>query len=117
MSDRHTPHLPHISLTSPHISTRCLTGTPIQNSSDDLFALLRFLRLPKYGETLAAYKTLARHPDGLRALLDSLMLRRRKADFFNGKPILSLPPKLCARRATPFGSPDEAEGYAAPEEE
>lgn len=72
----------------------CLTGTPIQNSVNDLFPLLRFLKCPKY-ESFAEFQALTSRGGGgsdrLSAILQSLMLRRLKSDHFNGRPILQLP--------------------------
>ena len=75
----------------------CVTGTPLQNSPDDLFPLLKFLGYPSFGESLPVFRALTHHKEGaeqLQVLLRSLMLRRRKRDTFGGRPILaSLPPR------------------------
>ena len=98
----------------------CVSGTPMQNSVGDLYALLRFLRVGRYGESLAAFKELTAkggaicrplpcfsgllrpsptfHRAGtgsneMRSLLEVLMMRRLKGDTFGGRPLLTLPPK------------------------
>ena len=74
----------------------CVTGTPMQNAVLDFFGLLKFLRVPEYGETEARFKALTAGGDregGLRSILRAIMLRRLKSDTFGGKTILPLPAK------------------------
>nr|CAG8466978.1 10657_t:CDS:10 [Entrophospora candida] len=77
----------------------CLTGTPIQNKLDDLFALIKFLHMSPFDkkENWNYYiskpiKTI--DPIGLnrlQTLMKCIMLRRKK--FANGRQLLALPPK------------------------
>ncbi|KAL6060920.1 SNF2 family N-terminal domain-containing protein [Balamuthia mandrillaris] len=82
----------------------CLTGTPIQNSLDDLWSLLHFLHLPDF-ETkdwwnqyiLRAVKSNFKPTQDrgflrLQTILKPLLLRRVKDQTYRGKPILDLPP-------------------------
>ncbi|TFY74691.1 hypothetical protein EWM64_g9322 [Hericium alpestre] len=78
----------------------CLTGTPLQNSVEDIFAFLKFLRIRplnewqtfneqifkpvKSGKSVRAMKR-------LHVVLKAIMLRRRKTDMINGKPLIDLP--------------------------
>ncbi|KAL0580823.1 hypothetical protein V5O48_001199 [Marasmius crinis-equi] len=80
----------------------CLTGTPVQNKLDDVFALIKFLRLSplddktvwtehvgspvKFGQTQGIMR--------LRTLMASITLRRTKeSKSEDGQKILSLPPR------------------------
>eukprot|EP00898_Chlorokybus_atmophyticus_P001067 jgi/Chlat1/1961/Chrsp158S02270 len=79
----------------------CLTGTPIQNNLQDIYSLLKFLRVEPWGNFGWWNKLIQRpYDDGdqrslalLQAILRPLMLRRTKesTDKF-GNPILVLPP-------------------------
>ena len=92
-----------------------LSGTPMQNSPQDLWPLLKFLRYPQFGEQLGLFKTLtARNapPGKLASVMASVMLRRCKTDRFDGAPILSLPPKHAEVVQRAFGD-DEQRVYAA----
>lgn len=80
----------------------CLTGTPVQNKLDDVFALIKFLRLSpfndknvwtefigspcKFGQALGIAR--------LQSIMKCITLRRTKESTTpDGKRILSLPPR------------------------
>ncbi|KAJ2846506.1 hypothetical protein IWW36_004318, partial [Coemansia brasiliensis] len=71
----------------------CLSGTPIQNSLNDLYSLLRFLRIQPYCEYRKFKKTedfLPGQVQIMRSVLEHVMLRRRK-DMFSQESELRLP--------------------------
>ena len=79
----------------------CLTGTPIQNSLEDLYSLLKFLRVEPWchwgwWSKLVQAPADANDPKAmalLRGLLVPLTLRRTKDTLgSDGAPILTLPP-------------------------
>lgn len=87
----------------------CLTGTPMQNNIDELYPLLRFLRVRPYddekkfkadisvplkasGETFDEYDK-NQSMRKLRAILLAVMLRRTKDSKVDGKPLIQLPEK------------------------
>ncbi|GKV45870.1 hypothetical protein SLEP1_g52903 [Rubroshorea leprosula] len=88
----------------------CLSGTPIQNAVDDLYSYFRFLRY----EPFSAYKSfcskikipITKNPRKgyieLRAVLKTIMLRRTKGTFLDGKPIINLPPKVVELKKVDF---------------
>lgn len=86
----------------------CLTGTPMQNSVEDLQSLVKFLRIKPYEKEKVFNQHIASGikkaatsgkavADGsmkrLQSLLALIMLRRGKDSKINGAPILNLPPK------------------------
>ncbi|KAJ1817258.1 hypothetical protein LPJ60_004927 [Coemansia sp. RSA 2675] len=72
----------------------CLSGTPIQNSIEDLYSLLRFLRLWPYCLSRTFQELFSDSAKGkkeMRAILSKLMLRRDKLTIVDSKPIIDLP--------------------------
>ncbi|KAI3680653.1 hypothetical protein L6452_35426 [Arctium lappa] len=88
----------------------CLSGTPIQNSIDDLYSYFRFLRY----DPLAVFKSfcsaikapIQRNPVAgykkLQVILKTIMLRRTKGTLLKGEPIISLPPKIIILKKVDF---------------
>ena len=76
----------------------CLTGTPIQNSVEDIYPLLAWLRVSRW-KSFAFFKSqILGVPNGLenaQKMLKPLMLRRTK-DTRNahGEPLVQLPPRV-----------------------
>ncbi|KAK1387224.1 helicase-like transcription factor CHR28 [Heracleum sosnowskyi] len=79
----------------------CLSGTPIQNSIDELFSYFRFLRYEPY-TTYKSFCGALKHPISINsvqgykklyAVLRTVMLRRTKGSVVDGKPIITLPSK------------------------
>ncbi|KAG0557123.1 hypothetical protein KC19_11G104000 [Ceratodon purpureus] len=97
----------------------CLSGTPIQNSIDDLFSYFRFLRYCPWD----VYKKfqhdikdpVSRNPNEgykkLQAILKPIVLRRTKTSFIDGKPIVNLPPRIVKLQQSEF-SMDERFFYS-----
>ncbi|QRV83537.1 hypothetical protein RhiJN_11553 [Ceratobasidium sp. AG-Ba] len=95
----------------------CLTGTPVQNKLDDVFALIKFIRLEpfddkavwteyiggpaKFGQPLGIAR--------LQAIMKSITLRRTKeTKKQDGTPILSLPPRRDELRLLQFEAEEKA---------
>ncbi|XP_058725735.1 helicase-like transcription factor CHR28 [Vicia villosa] len=97
----------------------CLSGTPIQNSIDDLYSYFRFLRYYPYDE-LTTFCSKIKVPITnnpsigyvkLQAILKVIMLRRTKATILDGEPIISLPPKHVKCKRVKF-SQEEHDFYS-----
>ncbi|CAA6673393.1 unnamed protein product [Spirodela intermedia] len=98
----------------------CLSGTPLQNSLDDLYGYFRFLKYDPY----AVYSSfcssiknpIATNPTAgykkLQAILRTIMLRRTKGTLIDGEAIIKLPPKLINLKKIYF-SPEEREFYSS----
>ncbi|KAH6832386.1 SNF2 domain-containing protein / helicase domain-containing protein / zinc finger protein-like protein [Perilla frutescens var. hirtella] len=94
----------------------CLSGTPIQNSIDELYSYFRFLRYDPYdkyktfGSSIKAF--IARDPikgyQKLQFILKTIMLRRTKGTLIDGKPIINLPPKKVHLTKVEFSSEERA---------
>ena len=94
----------------------CLTGTPVQNKLDDVFALIKFLKLSplddkatwtefigtpvKYGQPLGVAR--------LQTIMTSITLRRTKESKTpNGQRILTLPPRRDELRYLKFDAQEQ----------
>ncbi|KAL4586411.1 hypothetical protein LXL04_011047 [Taraxacum kok-saghyz] len=94
----------------------CLSGTPIQNSVNELFSYFRFLKHEPYSDYLSFYHILftpisSSEEQGYRKLHDVLkeiMLRRTKDTLIDGKPIIALPPKPIHLTAVDFSIEERA---------
>ncbi|KAI5952058.1 hypothetical protein CANMA_005137 [Candida margitis] len=86
----------------------CLTGTPMQNKIEELYPIVRFLKLrpyyieDKFRALVLPLKSKSDEYDDvdraqsmrkLQAMLRSVMLRRTKSSKIDGQPILNLPEK------------------------
>ncbi|KAF8932902.1 hypothetical protein CPC16_004898 [Podila verticillata] len=77
----------------------CLTGTPIQNKLDDLYALVKFLGMQPFHEKAHWSHYISKpiksaNPIGitrLQTLMKVITLRRTKTQMVDGKPLLTLP--------------------------
>lgn len=79
----------------------CLTGTPITNGLNDLFPIMRFVRVrpwfdwSEWRDSVARYEK--RNPNlaaqRAQAALLPIILRRMKDTLLDGKPLINLPPK------------------------
>lgn len=95
----------------------CLTGTPVQNKLDDVFALIKFLRLRplddknvwtefigtpvKFGQPLGIAR--------LQTIMKCITLRRTKeSKTEDGKKILALPPRRDELRYLKFDEQEQA---------
>ena len=79
----------------------CLSGTPIQNSVEDMYSYFRFLHFEPYNK-YSTFKTRIRDPivlekhaalgyQRLQEALNTIMLRRTKKTEIDGAPIIQLP--------------------------
>ncbi|KAK1294442.1 hypothetical protein QJS10_CPA16g01178 [Acorus calamus] len=81
-----------------------VTGTPIQNSSFDLFSIMAFLRFEPFS-IKSYWQSLVQRPldqggksglSRLQALMGAISLRRTKDSQVDGKSLVGLPPKTVA---------------------
>jgi len=100
----------------------CMTGTPLMNRLDELYPLVRFLRIQPYYEWENFRRTLrAINADDPRAmkqlhvLLGRILLRRTEKTMVDGQPILTLPP-LTVKTVEAVFDKDQLEYYQALEQ-
>ncbi|KAK7280653.1 hypothetical protein RJT34_25719 [Clitoria ternatea] len=94
----------------------CLSGTPIQNTIDDLYSYFRFLKYDPYAVYKSFYNTIkvpiSRNSiqgyKKLQAVLRAIMLRRTKGTLLDGKPIITLPPKTIQLSKVAFSIEERA---------
>ncbi|KAG6521180.1 hypothetical protein ZIOFF_018246 [Zingiber officinale] len=96
----------------------CLSGTPMQNTIDDLYSYFRFLKYDPYS-VYSSFCASIKHPISrnassgykkLQAVLKTVLLRRTKGTIIDGEPILKLPPKSICLKKVEF-SHEEREFY------
>jgi len=102
----------------------CLSGTPMQNSVEEIYSLIKFLRIRPYNDSEKFSKDIsrplkARYETGqnramekLQALLKAILLRRTKKSQIDGKPILQLPEKHTVETRAIFDK-DQLDFYQA----
>ncbi|GLT35851.1 hypothetical protein SLA2020_102680 [Shorea laevis] len=80
----------------------CLSGTLIQKTTDDLYSYFRFLKYYPLS-TLQSFHTTISSPircdpakgyPKLQAILKRILMHRTNGPLLDGKPIITLPPKL-----------------------
>ncbi|KAG0203313.1 hypothetical protein BGX28_004370 [Mortierella sp. GBA30] len=84
----------------------CLTGTPVQNKLDDLYALVKFLQMRPFDEKVQwthyiSKPIKAANPIGiarLQTLMKAITLRRTKSQMVDGQPLLDLPTRTDHKR-------------------
>ncbi|GJX98218.1 helicase-like transcription factor CHR28 isoform X2, partial [Tanacetum coccineum] len=94
------------------------------NTINDLYSYFRFLRYDPYAEIQTFRSTIKnlikRQPEKgykkLRAILTTMLLRRTKGTFIDGKPIISLPTKTVRMEKLHF-TDEERQFYTALEEQ
>ena len=103
-----------------------MTGTPMMNNVEELFPLIRFLRIPPYNqlpEFRQTFKALYKKdsnkmeiPDKYRTtamerlqiLLKTILLRRMKTSKIDGKPILNLKDRIVQETHATFDEEQQA---------
>ncbi|KAJ3084919.1 hypothetical protein HK102_000513 [Quaeritorhiza haematococci] len=95
----------------------CLTGTPLQNNVDELYSLLKFLKIKPYHD-YAIFKDQISNPlargrskvayNRLQLILGAIMLRRTKTTLIDGKPLLSLPSRNVKVEKVKFTAREQA---------
>ncbi|KAJ6490632.1 SNF2 family DNA-dependent ATPase [Mycena vitilis] len=100
----------------------CLTGTPMQNSVDELFSLLKFLRIKPLNDWERFNTQIAkpvkngrgagRAMKRLQVVLQQIMLRRTKTQQLNGKALITLPTRTVNVISCAF-DPSEQAFYTA----
>uniref|UniRef100_A0A0D9W9X0 RING-type domain-containing protein n=1 Tax=Leersia perrieri TaxID=77586 RepID=A0A0D9W9X0_9ORYZ len=79
----------------------CLSGTPIQNTIEDLYSYFRFLKYEPYC-VYTSFRSMIKQQISydatrgykkLQAILKIILLRRTKETLIDGEPIIKLPPK------------------------
>lgn len=90
----------------------CLTGTPFQNSLDDFYSLVKFLRVDGYSKRREWTSQIT--PNGfvsfpnLYTLMDQIMLRRLKSTkMADGSSLMTLPPVTRHVKALPLTAAQE----------
>ncbi|KAM7261686.1 hypothetical protein ACFE04_020763 [Oxalis oulophora] len=94
----------------------CLSGTPIQNTIDDLYSYFKFLKYFPYADLklfcyqlkLPISKNSVHGYKKLQAVLRAIMLRRTKETVIDGKPIINLPPKSIELNKVDFSAEERA---------
>lgn len=96
----------------------CLTGTPMQNNVVELYSLFKFLRIKPFSNWDEFDSKIAKHVTNgrsaktamkrLQAVLQQIMLRRRKDQLLNGKPIIELPDRIVNVVSCPFDASEKA---------
>ncbi|GAP85440.1 putative swi snf family DNA-dependent atpase ris1 protein [Rosellinia necatrix] len=100
----------------------CMTGTPLMNRLDEIYPLIRFLRIDPYREWDHFRKNLMSIKGGeagamkkLHVLLGRILLRRTENTLVDGQPILTLP-ELTIHTVEAVFDKDQREYYTALEQ-
>ncbi|TFK53181.1 hypothetical protein OE88DRAFT_1626853 [Heliocybe sulcata] len=102
----------------------CLTGTPLQNSVEELYSLLKFLEIRPLNDWETFNNRIAKPVKSgrsgqpmkrLHLVLAAVMLRRKKDTILNGKPLLDLPARNVEVVSCTFDA-EEREFYNTVEE-
>ncbi|KAI8629627.1 hypothetical protein F5Y19DRAFT_72252 [Xylariaceae sp. FL1651] len=97
----------------------CMTGTPLMNRLDELYPLIRFLRIEPYRKWEVFRPNFSSLKEGdssvmkkLHVLLRRILLRRTENTKVDGQPILTLP-ALTVNTVEAFFDKDQADYYEA----